>query len=187
MPFTSRESLWVFCLNKIPQFQTGGGEGGVIAEFGVWEGKSINFFAKSCPNARVFGFDSFEGLEEDWTGTSYPKGYLNRNGQLPKCESNVNLIKGWFEKTLPSFCEELQQEKIHLLHMDSDTYKPTAYVLNCLKKNLTQGTIIIFDEYFGYPNFRSHEFRAWKEFVDSNQLHYRYLGYNEKQVAIEIL
>jgi len=184
MQFDKREELWSYCLNRIPQLQTGGG---VIAEFGVWKGYSINFFARNCPKAKVFGFDSFEGLEEDWHGTGLPKGHFSTNGQLPNCERNVILVKGWFEDTLPKFCGVLQQEKIHLLHMDADTYKPTAYVLSSLSNNLGKGTIIIFDEYFGYLNFRLHEFKAWQELVDSSGLKYRYIGYTEMQVAIEIL
>jgi hypothetical protein len=184
MQFDRREKLWSYCLNQIPQLQK---KGGVIAEFGVWKGESINFFAKSCPKARVFGFDSFEGLEEDWYGYEYQKGTDSTNGQLPKCQSNVKLIQGWFEDTLPKFCGELQQEKILLLHMDADTYKPTAYVLSSLSNNLGRGTIVIFDEYFGYPNFRLHEFKAWQELVNSSGLKYRYIGYSEMQVAIEIL
>jgi hypothetical protein len=183
MQFDTRQELWSYCLNRIPQLQMGG----VIAEFGVWKGESINFFAKSCPNARVFGFDSFEGLEEDWHGTRLQKGFFSMNGQLPKCESNVNLLKGWFEDTLPKFLGELQQEKILFLHMDADTYKPTAYVLSSLLNNFGKGTIIIFDEYFGYPSFRLHEFKAWQELVNSSGLEYRYIGYTEMQVAIEIL
>lgn len=183
MQFDKRSELWSYCLNRIPQLQTGG----VIAEFGVWKGDSINFFARNCPKAKVFGFDSFEGLEEDWYGTRLQKGFFSTNGQLPKCERNVSLIKGWFEDTLPKFCRELQGEKIQLLHMDADTYKPTAYVLNNLKKNLGRGTIVIFDEYFGYSSFREHEFRAWQEFVNSEGIKYQYIGYMEMQVAIEIL
>jgi hypothetical protein len=183
MQFDTRQELWSYCLNRIPQLQTGG----VIAEFGVWKGESINFFAKSCPKARVFGFDSFEGLEEDWYGFRLQKGFFSTNGQLPKCESNVTLVKGWFEDTLSNFCVELQQEKILLLHMDADTYKPTAYVLSSLSNNFGKGTIIIFDEYFGYLNFRLNEFKAWQELVNSSGLKYRYIGYTEMQVAIEIL
>jgi len=106
---------------------------------------------------------------------------------MPECERNVSLIKGWFEDALPKFCGELQQEKILLLHMDADTYKPTAYVLKSLTKNLGKGTIVIFDEYFGYSSFREHEFKAWQEFVDSEGIKYQYIGYTEMQVAIEIL
>ena len=99
----------------------------------------------------------------------------------------MKLFTGWYEETVPKFIEELLQSKIQILHMDSDTYKPTAYVLNSLSKNLGAGTIVIFDEYFGYPNFRSHEFKAWKDFVISSKINYRYIGYTEKQVAIEIM
>jgi hypothetical protein len=183
MQFGTRTELWRYCINRVPQLQTGG----VIAEFGVWKGDSINFFARNCPKAKVFGFDSFEGLEEDWYGFRLQKGFFSTNGQLPKCERNVSLIKGWFEDTLPKFCRELQQEKIQLLHMDADTYKPTAYVLSSLKKNLGKGTIVIFDEYFGYSSFRQHEFKAWQEFVNSEGIKYQYIGYTEWQVAIEIL
>ena len=185
MQFNTRTELWSYCLNRIPQIKTA--EGGIIAEFGVWKGESINFFARNCPKAKVFGFDSFEGLEEDWYGSRGLKGTFSTNGQLPKCETNVILVKGWFEDTLPKFCRDLQQEKIQLLHMDADTYKPTAYVLSSLKKNLGKGTIVIFDEYFGYSSFREHEFKAWQEFVNSEGIKYQYIGYTEKVVAIEIL
>jgi hypothetical protein len=88
---------------------------------------------------------------------------------------------------LPNFCGELQQEKILLLHLDADTYKPTEYILRTISNNLGKGTIVIFDEYFGYPNFHLHEFKAWQEFVSSYGLKYRYIAYTEVQVAIEIL
>jgi len=182
--FRKREKLWDFCISRIPTLRA---EGGIIAEFGVWKGESINYFANQCPRARVYGFDSFEGLEEDWYGYVLPKGTFSTKGKLPRCEKNVELFKGWFEETLPSFVEKLNHSKIQILHLDADTYKPTAYVLKTLSKNLAAGTIIIFDEYFGYPNFRSHEFKAWNEFVVSAGINFRYIGYTEMQVAIEIL
>jgi hypothetical protein len=182
--FKSREKLWDFCIKRIPNLQI---EGGIIAEFGVWKGESINYFAKKCPKTQIYGFDSFEGLEEDWHGYVLPNGTFNTNGKIPKCQKNVELHKGWFENTLPSFIEKLDHSKIQILHMDADTYKPTAFVLNSIAKNLGPGTIIIFDEYFGYPNFRSHEFKAWNEFVNLTRIQFRYIGYSEQQVAVEIL
>jgi len=59
-------------------------------------------------------------------------------------------------------------------------------VLNTLSKNLAKGTVVIFDEYFGYPNFRSHEFKAWRELMESTDLKYDYIGYTEFQVAVEV-
>jgi hypothetical protein len=184
MIFKKREELWEYCIKRTPILQI---DGGVIAEFGVWKGKSINFFATKCPKATVYGFDSFEGLEEDWYGFNLPKGVFSTGGRIPKCAKNVQLFKGWFEETMPTFIAKLGQSKIRILHMDADTYKPTAFVLNSLTKSLGTGTIIIFDEYFGYPNFRLHEFKAWQEFVKFTGLKYQYIGYTEMQVAIEIL
>ncbi len=185
MRFESRRELWSYCLNT--NFQLKSPSKKIIAEFGVWQGESINFFAKHCPDARLFGFDSFEGLEEDWYGFKYQKGFFSTNGQSPKVEDNVHLIKGWFEDSLPKFIEELGNEKINILHMDADTYKPTKYVLDALVSHLTRGTIIIFDEYFGYSNWDLHEFRALQEVVKSSGIEYKYIGHTNMQVAVEIL
>jgi len=46
----------------------------IALEFGVWKGDSIRYFAKRIPSFKFFGFDSFEGLEEDWIGSRQPKG-----------------------------------------------------------------------------------------------------------------
>jgi hypothetical protein len=186
MQFENQQDLRRFCLDQIEKLQLSD-QRGVIAEFGVWKGESINFFAESCPNARVYGFDSFEGLEEDWYSFRLQKGTFNLNGKLPVVESNVKLLKGWFEDTMPEFIDELQNDQIHLLHMDADTYKPTNFVLNALRNNLRVGTIIIFDEYFGYTNWRSHEFRAFQEFVSSFGIEYKYIAHTSMQVAVEIL
>jgi len=184
MIFNSKEALWLFCIEKSAVLNSGGG---VIAEFGVWRGDSINYFARLCPNAKLYGFDSFQGLEEDWYGFNLRKESFSTHGKMPAVEKNVTLFKGWFEETLPKFLQDFGKTKIQILHMDADTYKPTSYVLNLLRNNLARGTIIIFDEYFGYPNYRLHEFRAWNEFVRDFSIQFRYLGYMEQVVAIEII
>ena len=183
--FNSREELWSFVVDRSSILKS---REGVVAEFGVWKGNSINFFAKKCPNARLYGFDSFEGLEEDWYGYKHPhlKGHFSLDGNLPTVESNVVLRKGWFEDTVPEFVSEITGTQIHILHMDADTYKPTSYVLDSLANHIDSGTIIIFDEYFGYPNYQLHEFKAFKEFVEKFNVKYKYIGYTEEQVAIEI-
>lgn len=187
MQFNSRKELWQYCLTYIPKSHIAPG-GGCITEFGVWKGASINFFAKERPNIRIFGFDSFEGLEEDWYGFDIKKGTFSTSGKVPKVEKNVKLFSGWFENTLPQFLKELDNEMILLCHMDADTFKPTRYVLSALANNLRKGSIIIFDEYFGYSSWRLHEFKAWQEVSLEYNLKYKYLGYTgENHVAVEIL
>mgnify|MGYP001828663659 FL=1 len=40
---------------------------GLFLEFGVWQGRSINFIS-TCTESTVHGFDSFEGIPESWEG-----------------------------------------------------------------------------------------------------------------------
>ena len=46
-------------------------------EFGVFKGTSANFFSEYVN--KFYVFDSFEGLKEDWIGTSDTKGSFNLN------------------------------------------------------------------------------------------------------------
>jgi len=101
-------------------------------EFGVASGKSINYFSKFT-NDTVYGFDSFEGLPEDWRG-GFNKGAFNRNGIPPKVNSNVELIKGWFNETLEPFIKT-KNKKISFIHMDADLYSSTKYIFDVLKDN----------------------------------------------------
>ena len=39
---------------------------GDIFEFGVYKGGTINYLAHKMPNSIIYGFDSFQGLPEDW-------------------------------------------------------------------------------------------------------------------------
>lgn len=74
----------------------------LILEFGVWVGNSINNIARFYPDRWIFGFDSFEGLPEDWSGL-FVKGSFDLQGRLPKVRPNVFLVKGWFSDSIPQF------------------------------------------------------------------------------------
>ena len=74
---------------------------GNYLEFGVATGRSINMIASFIPNGtKVYGFDTFEGLPEDWAGHNAVVGTF-KQARLPKVLNNVVLIKGLFENTLP--------------------------------------------------------------------------------------
>jgi len=159
---------------------------GYFLEFGVWKGKSINYFSKKLPDITFYGFDSFQGLKENWHGTSVRKGHFNLNNRLPKVNKNVNLIEGWFNDSIPIFLDN-NNNKISFLHIDCDTNESTRTILELLKNRITKNTILIFDEYFGYPEWENGEFLAWKEFVKSNNIRYKYLAFSNKQVLIKVL
>jgi len=46
-----------------------------------------------------------------------------------------------------------------------------------LADRIVPGTIILFDEYFNYPNWERHEFKAFQEFVTDRAASYPYLGF----------
>ena len=87
---------------------------------------------------------------------------------------------------MPVFLEQ-QNGNFAFIHFDADTYESTSYLLDTIGKKIVPGTIIIFDEYLGFPNWKNGEFRAWKEFVNRNNIRYQYLSFSVQQAAIEIL
>jgi len=99
-------------------------------EFGVASGKTINYISKFT-NDKVYGFDSFEGLPEKWRN-GYDKRAFNRNGNLPRVNNNVELIKGWFNETLVNFIQT-HNKKVSFIHMDADLYSSTIYI-KCIER-----------------------------------------------------
>jgi predicted O-methyltransferase YrrM len=156
----------------------------IVCEFGVFSGSSINHIA-SLANQPVYGFDSFEGLPEQWRD-NIGKGYF-KVAALPKVKSNVTLIKGWFNETLPPFVES-HKEPIGFIHIDCDLYSSTKTVFDVLAQRIQPGCVIVFDEYFNYPGWEEGEFKAFQEFIRKSGLDYEYIGYNRRheQVAVKI-
>ena len=177
--FEQKERLWDFALSKITI-------DGLNIEFGVFSGYSINYFSKKISHKTFYGFDSFEGLREDWIGTSAPKGEFNLNGILPKVNSNVSLVKGWFDESLPDFLK-VNTDNLSFIHFDADTYQSTVTLLNLIGDRIVKGTVIVFDEYLGHPNWQNNEYLAWKEFVEEKKMNYQYIGFSIQQTAIKII
>ena len=67
-------------------------------EFGVYRGESINWWLnKLGSDSNLYGFDSFEGLNEDWIPGN-PKGTFHVGGFEPLIVApNIHFVKGWFE------------------------------------------------------------------------------------------
>ena len=67
-------------------------------------------------------------------------------------------------------------------------YSSTKLILDLLGKRFHKGTILIFDEYFNYPNWKNHEFKAFQEFVTKNNIAYEYLSFtNQESVTVKII
>ncbi len=156
---------------------------GHYLEFGVYKGGTIRFIAETVgAQQAVHGFDSFSGLEEDWSGDP---SRFDAGGRLPRVPSNVALHKGFFADTLPGWLEK-NPGPAAFVHIDSDLYRPAQTVLDLLEDRILPGTIIVFDEYFNYANWQQHEYRAFRELVERRQIQYQYLAYARFQAALKI-
>lgn len=178
MTFTTQRELMRYSLKQVEVE-------GCFMEFGVYKGGTMRYMAKRRSDRLFHGFDSFEGLPESWGGFDLPRGAFNTKGNLPKVPNNVSLHKGWYNKALPTWktsCED----KIAFMHVDCDLYSSTKTIFDELADRLQVGTVILFDEYFNYPNWENHEFKAWKEYVTQHGISYEYLGFARQQVAIKI-
>jgi hypothetical protein len=142
---------------------------GMILEFGVATGRTIRHLGRLTRRA-IDGFDSFEGLPEDWR-TGFARGKFRQ--ALPKVPAHVSLHKGWFSDTLPAFLA-WRKEKAALVHIDCDLYSSTAFVLEALRERIGPGTVLVFDEYLNYPGWQDHEHKAFEEFIAATGRKFRY-------------
>jgi len=134
-------------------------------EFGVAHGASFRWWMQENTNSSssFFGFDTFEGLPENWGGF-YAKGDMKAD--VPQLNDTRGMfIKGLFQDTLNKFIEEkkelLSSANRRMIHMDADLYSATIFALSQLYPFLKKDDIILFDEF----NVPLHEFKAFQEFT----------------------
>lgn len=138
---------------------------GLFLEFGVAQGRTIRHLA-SHRTSPIYGFDSFEGLPEDWR-SGFGRGTFAMNA--PSVPSNVTLIKGLFGDTLPEFLSS-HTGFVSFLHVDCDLYSSTKCIFDSLGDRIMKGTVIVFDEYWNFPGWQQHEHKAFEEFKASRHM-----------------
>jgi len=134
------------------------GEAVDYLEFGVFKGDSMRQWATVNKNrsSRFFGFDSFEGLPEDWRA-GQAQGHFDVGGTVPCIDDpRVKFVKGWFEDTVPPFVRCFTTTSRLLLHFDADLYRSTILPLVHFAPFMVKGTLLVFDEFYD----RDNEFKA---------------------------
>ncbi len=140
-----------------------GSEEGCIVECGVWRGGMSAGMGTIFSNKKVYLFDSFEGLpgakEIDgeaaiaWQNDTQSEGFYDnckaeidfaRKAMEMSC-ADYQLIKGWFNETLPITTIE---EPVAVLRLDGDWYDSTMDCLKYLYPKVTKGGLIILDDYY---------------------------------------
>lgn len=158
-------------------------DSGLMLEFGVYKGGTITHAARSCPDETIYGFDSFQGLPEQWHGKRFSRSNFDRGGALPEVPGNVRLIKGWFDETLPTFLQQ-NPGPVSFVHIDCDLYSSTAFVLAALQDRLSEHCVVVFDEFFNYHGFRLHEYKAFYEFIERSRRSFSFASFSGEQVTV---
>lgn len=142
---------------------------GLWCEFGVKEGRSLQWLIDEHPEQPIHAFDSWQGLPEDWDhGTGV---VASMACDPPKVPAHVHLHKGWFKDTVPEW-RKTHTGPISFLHMDADIYSSTREVLFELNTQIRPGTIIVFDEFANFrltskmSNWQQHEYKALVEWIE---------------------
>lgn len=165
---------------------------GAIVECGVARGGTSAIMAEAD---RALGgnkrhkwlFDSYEGLPApgqldfedgrvgevvsplgagDCVGTEAEVKFLMFN--ILKFETNnVTLVKGWFDKTVPKM--KVEVGPICILRLDGDWYESTKVPLENFFDQVTNGGVIIIDDYATCYGSR----RAVDEFFEERQLNFK--------------
>jgi len=156
----------------------------LYAEFGVWKGTSVNYFSKFVN--KIYAFDSFEGLREDWIGHEYGKGHFDLGKKLPKLNENVIPVVGWIQDTLRPFLKENKLE-INFLHIDVDTYESTKFILENTKSYMSKNSIILFDELYNHIGWDTGEYKALKEIYKEDEFEFICFAKDGEQAAIRII
>lgn len=140
-------------------------------EFGVHTGVATRFFlaANTHPSSRFFGFDSFEGLPEDWKG-GMDKGHFSTNGAPPEIDDpRVRFVPGFFNRSLPEFFEAFEPSgNAVVVHFDADLYTSTVCAMSYVVPQFRRRRMLwMFDE------FLNEELAAFETFVRAFDLPFR--------------
>ncbi|MFZ1083877.1 MAG: TylF/MycF/NovP-related O-methyltransferase [Terracidiphilus sp.] len=163
--FAHREDLYDLIGKEVGQRDV------LYMEFGVYQGEATRYWSKLLlnPRSRLHGFDSFEGLPENWL-SHIQKGHFDTDGAIPQIEDpRVKFFKGWFQDTLPNY--EYSPHEILVINLDADLYSSTIYVLRALKDRIIPGTYLYFDEFCS----RRDELRAFDEFINETGMKFSLL------------
>jgi hypothetical protein len=161
----------------------------LLLDLGVWIGWSTRLISDASDRA-VYGFDTFEGLVEDWQiddqvlikrGTfslTEPlaqrlmpdTGVILHDGVPDALGRKVQFIRGSTYETLDPFLADRPAAPIRLFHMDLDTYESCLHALETCKDRFVEGSILVFDEYL----VTNGEMLAFYEFQSKYELEWRY-------------
>ena len=158
---------------------------GLALEFGVATGTTLKIIADAVAGDRtVVGFEHLHRPAGSVADRIEAGEFAQR--EVPEVPG-AQLVVGLFEDELPGFLTR-NEEQIAFMHVDCDLYSSAKTVLDLTGERLAPDAVLVFDEFFNFPGWQQHEFRAWNEFLARTGRTFEYLAYtgNNEQVAVRL-
>ena len=144
---------------------------GTMMELGVWRGESFRQICALAHPRKVYGFDWWRGLPEDWGYEgSYRTGDMD--GVPPDCPGNGEWVIGLVKDTLPGFVMTVPPAAF--VHFDMDLYSSTATALEYI--TFVLGAILAFDEIESHVRNMNHEQKAFREWLAKTDWDFELIG-----------
>lgn len=169
---------------------------GLWLEFGVGSGRTTAAIALRMrallggDEARLHGFDSFQGLPTSWEHTNLGVGTFSTGGEVPEHlqnMANVQIHVGLFSKTLADL-DAHGEAPVAFAHIDVDLYESAVEVLSRIACQLHPGSVLLFDELVNYPGFElAGEYRAWEYVTATYRIQWEYGGMYWQQAVPVII
>lgn len=169
-PILQKEKLYDLCAEALA------GRLGTYLEFGVYRGWSMFRMVQrfTNPEARFYGFDSFQGLPEQWGDMGV--GHFSTEKQFPDIkDARVQFIAGWFQNTVSRFLHEHAPLPTPVLvNFDADLYSSTLFLLTALWH-------FVPEYYFYFDEFMPDEAVAMFEFTSAYPVEFEFFAATETE------
>jgi O-methyltransferase len=175
---------------------------GDLMECGVWRGGASFLMARALQyvnetTRRIWMLDSFQGLgapapidgpaANAWSRDVESPQYLDNcraemaevwaAARALRVESFLEVRPGWFSDSMPSV--KAEGPSLALLRIDCDWYDPVLYCLQQLYDSVSEGGLIVLDDYFAWDGCAV----AVHEFLGERQLSHRLETSRDRGVA----
>jgi hypothetical protein len=174
-PFRDRGSL-------IDKVATGVLIDGDVVEFGVYTGAVTRRLHPLLPKRLYHAFDAFLGVPKGMA-LSVGQDSFTLGGKIPDLPKDVIVHAGWFTDTIPEYLAKFGNP-VALAYIDCDLYESVKTVLDGITGRLQVGSILIFDDWYNFPNWQEHSYRALNEMILGSTLKFRPIGWSTTDHAV---
>lgn len=164
--FGDRNAVADYALDRaFETFELGTGVA-LVAEFGCYTGTMTRHLWRRLSTCEYHAFDSFRGVPGHEPFAIAP-GSFDLGGKVPpSLPAGVLVHAGTFENTLPAFRAGMLGRPLAFAYIDCDLYPAVRCVLDNIEPLLVNGSIVVFDDWYNFPNWREHSHKAARECCD---------------------